>query len=1643
MKIKNKLLYILILISLLLVGNASSFLDFNKTYADAMALSIQSDMEDTTKFMLVHNFTKASGVFEEDVVYYDAEYHPYSVIPSHSYSVGESIDDYATNVYKKIDTYSLYKLDETLNAELISDTIECFGKSNAIDTYIGTYALTTIMANTTTNNIELSVGLGFVDDAAYGTLETSDYVYFDSENNFSLKGDLLLTNTINSSSYGVYIKSGSFDIEMNIESSGKPALVLAGNGDISVRGDITSDADKTIHIPSSTYKTKAVDIYGSVTNTGSGYAVLNEAQREVRVLSGNITANNNAIRNTSTGAINVTDEYDGITIESKQSYAIYNSLSANITLQRKYYNIEVIANYNDVVYLNKGNLYSHEVSFENKSATGNIIDVVNNGVSSVIDIYGGSFTLPSGSTGYHIYNNSIDGTNFGQIYLSGDISYANGTFIYTKNHDTIYAKSTFDYSGDVVTIHYYGSSSGAIGDDDIGYVVVKDVSESNKDLFTLVNTTNYALKLDGTNLVIGYVYRVTYLPNGADSGVVPEDLTRYNENDIVTVKDTDITRVGYEFDGWTSDNVTYKPNDTLSITKNTTFLAKWKEKNYTITYKIDNSIVHTDTYTISTTKYNLYEDTTHSGYTIKWKASGNANGWDESLEYSGSITMNRWYGDVTLNAELDVITYKVTFKKDGSLIDAYTIDFTVETDTFSLNYTEDKVGHYFFGWVSEDSPTPNRVVTITNGTAKDITYTAYFEEKSYIYYLVNLEDNYYAYTYTLLGSVKDIKTSTSLDEVMASIDSDRYESDSYTLSKLYLGLDDNTLEVKENKSIILNDALDVVAYVKFTNNILSAVDSEYSQKIGNDYSYYNLVTKGEVSLKINLFESINNTNIYVDTGVTCNLNTLNILNGTYSEYNAIYNKGTLIFTGNVVVGRGNIYNLGTINVNSSVTINKTNYIYNAGHITFFDKGHIVQEENTFSFDSSLIDNFSINNNGIITLYSNTIIPNVIISRVCSENVYLDIPSNCTSQYKVVVMIDTYSISKIAKTSVDVARLSLVGVIENNSLKTDFVITSGIDGLYINREYIITYDFGGGAYNEDVNNFVVVDGESHILISQNNLSRNGYSFDGIYRYKNQKYIDVLGQEFTSLYNENLLIENSWQEIDVVSEDYSFIVRWQINTPTLSGNTIYASSTIYNGNNYIYAEVTNESLGQVTYEYSWYKSESYDGTYNLITTSSSNRLDLSGLEDSGYYYVVVKVSDGVSKESTTSNKKYINIRPANIEYVEQSYTGVYDGENHSATILNIVTVKNVPYTLTYSLNNVNFENTIYQYKDYTNGAITIYYKITAEYHNDVTGTLTVDIQKRNIIIKANDETSVYGDSIKAVSYTITSGSLVNNADLGTILAETDADAMTAQEYDIIIKYQANSNYDVTTIQGVYEVTKKDLVIKAKDVSVTYGDAIANYEYDIIGLVTGDNESVLMGNIAFTTIYTTHSQVGQYDVTPYGYESDNYNIIYEKGVITVARADIMYDVTSFVGTYDNKYHTAVVHDIVTINNLSYTIRYSINGGSTFTQNSAQLYKNVIGNMEVWFKISATNHNDVIDKGIVTINKREITITLDTITTKYLESEKPLTYSITSGTLADGETLKTLGISVSREQGIMPGSYKISATHTTTNYDITYVNA
>lgn len=84
--------------------------------------------------------------------------------------------------------------------------------------------------------------------------------------------------------------------------------------------------------------------------------------------------------------------------------------------------------------------------------------------------------------------------------------------------------------------------------------------------------------------------------------------------------------------------------------------------------------------------------------------------------------------------------------------------------------------------------------------------------------------------------------------------------------------------------------------------------------------------------------------------------------------------------------------------------------------------------------------------------------------------------------------------------------------------------------------------------------------------------------------------------------------------------------------------------------------------------------------------------------------------------------------------------------------------------------------------------------------------------------------------------------------------------------------------------FTVNKAKLTVTAKNLRIQVKSEIPKYEAVYKGFAGGDNAASLGGNLKFTCSYTKESEVGTYKITPYGLTSENYELCFVEGTLTV---------------------------------------------------------------------------------------------------------------------------------------------------------------
>ncbi|WP_188398896.1 filamentous hemagglutinin N-terminal domain-containing protein [Sporomusa sp. GT1] len=145
-----------------------------------------------------------------------------------------------------------------------------------------------------------------------------------------------------------------------------------------------------------------------------------------------------------------------------------------------------------------------------------------------------------------------------------------------------------------------------------------------------------------------------------------------------------------------------------------------------------------------------------------------------------------------------------------------------------------------------------------------------------------------------------------------------------------------------------------------------------------------------------------------------------------------------------------------------------------------------------------------------------------------------------------------------------------------------------------------------------------------------------------------------------------------------------------------------------------------------------------------------------------------------------------------------------------------------------------------------------------------------------------------------------------------------AKNAGEYTIGID-EANSNlaannYSFKYVDGILEITKKEVTVKAGDQTKvydgkTYSGGAGDMSYD--GFVTGEDKGVIKKGSVWDT-GGANKDVGNYTLNIDGdFEADNYTFTYENGMLTITPKEVTVTANDHKKTYDGSAYVSGTHE------------------------------------------------------------------------------------------------------------------------------------
>ena len=292
------------------------------------------------------------------------------------------------------------------------------------------------------------------------------------------------------------------------------------------------------------------------------------------------------------------------------------------------------------------------------------------------------------------------------------------------------------------------------------------------------------------------------------------------------------------------------------------------------------------------------------------------------------------------------------------------------------------------------------------------------------------------------------------------------------------------------------------------------------------------------------------------------------------------------------------------------------------------------------------------------------------------------------------------------------------------------------------------------------------------------------------------------------------------------------------------------------------------------------------------------------------------------------------------------------------------------------------------------------------------LSFNIQIKAAVIPevmADNKSREYGENNPTLTYTA-------SAELNGVPSLTTSATKTSPvgDYEIVVG-RGSIQGDYKSKNGKLTVTKAPLTISAENYTIKQGDPLPTF----VAKYSGFKESVLSQKPKFSTLATSNSSPGTYQITVYGASANNYDISYVTGTLTITKADA-----------------------VTVTARSYTREY----GGTPQITCSATKTSPVGTYTIKIsKGSVSNYNVTYVDGTLTITKAPLTITAKSYTRE--EGTANPTLEATYNGFKNSETEYVLSrkptLTTTATIDSQPGVYTITASNAEAqNYQMSYVS-
>ena len=242
------------------------------------------------------------------------------------------------------------------------------------------------------------------------------------------------------------------------------------------------------------------------------------------------------------------------------------------------------------------------------------------------------------------------------------------------------------------------------------------------------------------------------------------------------------------------------------------------------------------------------------------------------------------------------------------------------------------------------------------------------------------------------------------------------------------------------------------------------------------------------------------------------------------------------------------------------------------------------------------------------------------------------------------------------------------------------------------------------------------------------------------------------------------------------------------------------------------------------------------------------------------------------------------------------------------------------------------------------------------------------------------------------------LVKETDYTVTFSHSDGSSNPVNAGAVTMTITGIGNY-TGTVTKTYIINKAALTVTAENKAVTYGDTAPQYTAIGSGFMNGETFADLDGSLAFACDYAQFSGKGTYTIVPSGVASDNYEITYASGTLTVNPKAITVTIANKTSVYGKAIAELTATDSGIVNNNTNVYSLATTATSTADVGSYAITGTAL---DANYAITFVNGTYTITQAVATVNTAP---TANALT--FNGAEQTL---ITAGTTNDGKMLYSL---------------------------------